>query len=253
MEKVLKFKHLDLHYKFYKAEKSCWNILVLHGWGGSSESWKRIGEELCTLWYDVYIPDLPWFGKTVLHKAYSVDDYAQDVENFVIRLNISPLIVMWHSNGWRIAIRMSSNKIIQIKKLFLIWSAGIKHRPSLKKIIFEKVSKLLKKLSFLPGYTLIRKILYKIIWGHDYLNLNNDNLKKTFLTMLATDQKDEIAKIADKTVLVRWDKDTYTPVSDWKLMHTLISWSHLVVLQGEKHGIHLQNPERLFDELTKLL
>lgn len=251
MEKILHFKNLDFYYKYFKSEKNLGNILILHGWWGSSDSRFAIAEKLCTLGYNVYIPDLPWFWKTALNRVYTVDDYAKDVENFEMKLNIWPVILIGHSNGGRISIRIIKNKLIQVKKLFLIGSAGIKPKKTLKKWVFEKIAKMLKIFQFLPWYSFFRKILYKLIGGHDYLNVGSEFTKQTFLNMINTDQKDEIASIKVETVLIRGDKDTYTPIKDWKVMNKLISDSKLIILHGERHWIHLQNPERLFWEISK--
>ena len=253
MEKILKFKNLDVHYKYFHGSKNLWNVLILHGRGGSSDSRVKVAEKLAEQGYDIYIPDLPGFGKTVMDKVYTVDEYSKLVENFVAKLNIWPVILIGHSNGGRISIRMTKNKIIQTKKLFLIASAGIKPKKTLKKIFFEKIAKIFKIFQKFPWYSFFRKIIYKLIWGHDYLGVKDDFTKQTFLNMIDSDQKDEISQIDLPTTLIWWDKDTYTPLQDWKLMHSLIKNSSLIVLKDYKHGIHLQNPSLLFEKITQNL
>ena len=253
MEKILKFKNLEVYYKYFQGSKNLWNFLILHGWGGSSDSRMKVAEKLADFGYNVYVPDLPGFGKTKMDKIYTVDEYAKLVENFVIKLNIWPIFLLWHSNGGRISIRITKGKMVQIKKLFLVWSAGIKHKKTIKQRIFEKIAKIFKIFQKFPWYNFFRKIIYKLIWGHDYLSVKDDFTKQTFLNMIDSDQKDEISQIDLPTTLIWWDKDTYTPLQDWKLMHSLIKNSSLIVLKDYKHGIHLQNPSLLFEKITQNL
>jgi pimeloyl-ACP methyl ester carboxylesterase len=55
------------------------------------------------------------------------------------------------------------------------------------------------------------------------------------------------------TLIIRWSADTYTPLRDGKLIHSLIGNSQLIVCDGERHGIHLHNPMLLVENLLPFL
>jgi pimeloyl-ACP methyl ester carboxylesterase len=201
----------------------------------------------------VIVPDLPGFGKTKIDKVYDVDDYAEVVEKFANKLELSNIFLLGHSNGGRISILLENRENIDIQKLFLNNAAGIKHPASCKQKIAKLMAKILKKLSWMPGYNFFRKVVYKLIGGHDYLNVKNEKIKQTFLNMIKSDLKKNIAEIKKNTVLIWGKNDTYTPVGDGILMHKLIDNSKLEILDNERHGIHLQNPNRLFSVIQKYL
>jgi len=107
----------------------------------------------------------------------------------------------------------------------------------------------IKYFSFLKKIFIFKKIrilFYKIIWGQDYLNAEkNPFLKKTYLNMIKSDLQEEIPKIKVNTLLIWWENDTYTPLSDWYFMRKNIKNSKMIVLENEKHWIHIHNPELL--------
>jgi pimeloyl-ACP methyl ester carboxylesterase len=148
---------------------------------------------------------------------------------------------------------------IDISRLVLNNSAWIRNdkKRSLKRKILGLFTKIIKKiLTIIPprkdwktgnsSIKKLRKLFYRAIWWHDYLNAeNNPYLKETYLNMIKSDLSNIIPKIKQDTLLIWWQNDTYTPVSDWLYMRKHIRGSKLVILENEKHWIHLTNPELL--------
>ena len=246
----IKIKNIDVFYKSYINNKSLWNVLILHWWWWSSDSWAEVWKWISKKWYNVYIPDLPWFWKTKLWEVYSVEKYAELIKLFSIELKLKDINLIWHSNWWRIWIFLSSNKLVSVRKLFLIASAWIRRKSWAKRKILSFLSKILKPII---RNNFIKNTLYRLIWWHDYMNCNNENLKKTMINVLETELQNEMKNIKIHTEIIWWDKDSYTPLIDWKLIHSLIKWSNMTVLKWEKHWIHLQNPELLKKTIIKLI
>ena len=68
--------------------------------------------------------------------------------------------------------------------------------------------------------------------------------------MINTDLQDELVKINVETLLIRWEKDTYTPCKNWKIMNKLIKNSKMIVIENATHWIHLKMPEQLVECIT---
>jgi pimeloyl-ACP methyl ester carboxylesterase len=166
-------------------------------------------------------------------------------------------LILWgHSNGGAIAIKIQDKRQkikeiwwnFKIKLLILNNSAWIRNdkRRSLKRKIFFIIVKPLKFLAQFKVFKWLRKLFYKAIWSHDYINTEDKPfLKETYLNMISSDLSNEIKGINIPTLLIWWENDTYTPLSDWKFMNKNISNSKLVIMKGKKHWIHLKNPEEL--------
>ena len=82
-------------------------ILLLHGWGGSLESLRVLGLKLKDVGYNVMLIDLPGFGQSdKQQKSFSLDDYADIVEEFLAKQGIRKLYVFGHSFGGSVAIKI---------------------------------------------------------------------------------------------------------------------------------------------------
>jgi pimeloyl-ACP methyl ester carboxylesterase len=252
-EKILNIDWNKINYiEFW--DKSDKIILIIHWWWWSSNSWICVSELLEKSWYRVIVPDLPWFWKTVLNHTFTLDDYAKIIEDFVSILWLSKIILLWHSNGWAISIKLVNSGNMDIKKLILNNSAWIRDKKSTsyKKIILSSLTKSFKFILKLPFWHKIKNLFYRLIWWHDYINSEkNPYLKETYLNMIKSDLQPDIKNIKIDTLLIRWDKDTYTPISDWIWMSKNIENSKLEILNWEKHGIHLQNPEKLVKNILE--
>ena len=268
-EKKIKFINSEIYYKNFekktissqnslKSKSEIKNILILHWWWWTSNSWIKFSKILSEKWYNVIVPDLPWFWKTEIHKVFDLNNYAEIIEHFVKELDLKNFILWWHSNGWAISIKLINRWIIKPELLVLNNSAWIRKdkKRNLKRKFFKKLSNTIKVLPFIKNSKMIflRKIFYKIIGARDYLEAEkNPFLKQTYLNMISSDLKEEIKKISIKTFLIWWEKDTYTPLSDWIFMKDNIKKSDFIMLKNETHWIHLKNPELLSETFLKLI
>lgn len=241
-------------YVEYDAWPDAEVFVLLHGRWWSHKSWIVVGELLHAAWYSVLIPDVPWFGETPLDHIYTIDDYAARVHGFIDASWLQDVYLLWHSNGWRMSIQYLSWWDWYVKKLFLVNAAAFVHPPSLKQQLFTLMANIWKKLLVLPGMPKIRELFYRAIWWHDYLALewyweSTVYKKWTFLHMIATDLTESIPHIDVPSHIIRWAKDTYTPLADGKRLHDLLPWSTFDVFLDEKHWIHLTNPSWLVEKI----
>lgn len=83
-------------------------LLLLHGSGASSHSWRDLAPLLATH-FTLIAPDLPGQGFTQAPPAsgYSLPAMAQSIAALLRELRVTPQIVVGHSAGCAIAIRMS--------------------------------------------------------------------------------------------------------------------------------------------------
>ncbi len=237
-----------MNYKTYWDKKNT-PFLILHWWGGSSDSWVKFGEKL---WKDFYviIPDIPCASKLeICDKVYTLDEYAYLIKNFIDKLWLKDFILMWHSNGWAIATKLVINySDLLVKKLILNNSAWIRknRKRSLKRKVFWVVSKFVKPIFALPWMWKVRNLFYRAIGGHDYLEAEkNPNKKQTFLNMINSDLQENYKDINTPTLLIWGENDTYTPLVDGQKINNLIKNSKLIIIKDVRHGIHLQKPEEL--------
>lgn len=226
-------------------------VLILHGWGGSSDTWEKfLNQHVNTDQFSLISVDLPGFGKTADPPiSWSVSDYVQFVRDFISILGLSDVVLVGHSFGGRISIKLTSQYPEKIRAVVLVAAAGIKHKKTLKQRISYVVAKQGKKVmqsSLLkPFEKHMRALLYKVIREKDYIQTKGV-MRETFKKVISEDLTQYLSSIEIPSLIVWGTKDSYVPVSDAYLMHEKINGSLLEVIHGARHGIHREMPGRLY-------
>ncbi len=231
------------------------NILVLHGWGGSKKSWEEFVGLFDKKKYKLFVPDLPGFGdEPAPDRPWYVHDYAQWVTEYMKKKHLVKPIVVAHSFGGRIAIKMCSKDKNVFSRLFLVGAAGIKRPPKMSVRVLKGVAMVGK---FVLGIfklrsvqTFFKKVVYKAAGTHDYEKATG-TMKKTFQNVIDEDLKDLLDDIRVKTHVIWGDRDSYVPVADAKIMGKRIKGSTVEIIKHGKHGLHLQMPEVLAEKVKK--
>ncbi|MEA3292985.1 MAG: alpha/beta hydrolase, partial [Patescibacteria group bacterium] len=105
-EKKIFINGLKINYKIAGEGQL---ILILHGWGGSSDSWVEVIKILSNQGYKIICPDLPGFGKTQKpNYSWELGDYRNFVKKFIENLNLEKFYLLGHSFGGAIAVKFSS-------------------------------------------------------------------------------------------------------------------------------------------------
>ncbi len=228
------YENININYEVIgKAEP----IIILHGWGRSLDDFLDIAGVLSEK-YQVYIIDLPGFGKSdIPRESYVLDDYVLFLKKFIDSKNISNPIIIGHSFGGRIAIRYAS--IYKVNKLILISSAGIK-RFSIKvksKVLIYKIKKwYFRTLNKVSSY----EKLISSSGSKDYLSASVI-MKKTLINVVSIDQRTELKEITTETLLMWGKYDTSTPYKDGLLMNKKIKNSGIVTF-NTGHFPFLEEP-----------
>ena len=118
---------------YYTEQGSGVPVLLLHGWGASSESWRGVMSVLsdkCRL----VAPDLPGCGQSDLpEKPLCINDYLAFVLDFCAAVGLENPILIGHSHGCRIIMKLCGTGLMSPPKIVMIDGAGLKPRFSLKK------------------------------------------------------------------------------------------------------------------------
>lgn len=225
-------------------------LLCLHGWGGSSESFQELRQALRDVDIEILSPDLPGFGEEPEPtRPWSIDDYAEWVETYLQNeQNTRPsmkeapaILLLGHSHGGRIAIRLAKRKNIALQHLYLCAAAGIRHPRHLRRIIGLTLAKTGSFFLSLPGASMLRpfgkKWLYKLIRVHDYERAS-PIMRQTLINVSREDLTPELSMIDVPTDIFWGTDDRMTPYADAKIMEKNIPKSVLHTYPGVRHRIH---------------
>lgn len=221
-------------------------VLILHGWADSKESFNHMAQAMSAE-YRVIAVDLPGHGSTAPPEmAWGLEDFADFVAAFCHKLKIDDIyVVIGHSNGGAIAIKVIATKKITPKKLVLLASAGIRSQGSARKRTLKVVAKTGKAAtSVLPGglQATIKSKFYSAI-GSDALVL--PQMKATFVKVVGEDLLDQAKNIDLLTLLVYGSEDRDAPQEYGQQFHSVITGSKLEIISGAGHFLHITHPSEV--------
>lgn len=236
-----KINNQNIYYQ--KVGTGSKDLILLHGWGQDVSTWWGIVEELkddFTLW----LIDLPGFGRSDLPKRpFKIKDYAEVVEEFIGKNQITNPILLGHSLGGRVAINLACQLgVVKLNKLILVSSAGIKPKQDLIKPLIYPIAKLSK---LIPNWFNLREKLRVAFYRSlesDYLSAGP--LRETLKNILDEDLTEDLEKIETETLLIWGEKDPTKEASlkNAKKMYQLIRNCRLEIIDDVGHFPHLENP-----------
>ena len=231
-------------------------VLLLHGWGSSHAVYRGVMEVLadrCRL----VAPDFPGCGGSdTMKEPWTLEDYCDFVLKFMQVTGLSDPILIGHSHGGRVAMRMAAAGMVSPPKMVLLDAAGLIPKKSVKQRLRAKSFKMIKRALTLPG---IRRhsggLLEKARrhYGSADYNAAPEVLRKTLVSLVNTDLRDQIGAISCPTLLIWGEKDTATPLADAKIIESLIPDCGLCVLEGAGHFAFCEQPGRAYAILRSFL
>jgi pimeloyl-ACP methyl ester carboxylesterase len=237
----------NLKIKYWSAGKRNKSapLIFLHGW--SKEISKSKYQKLINLLakkYRVFYLDFPGFGNSAPPpKPWTVGDYTEFVSSFLKRLKIKKCILIGHSFGGRVAIKLANKYPNSVKKIILIDSAGVERKSF-------KVKTLITLAKLAPDFL---KKSFSSFFGAKNFREASGVMKETLKLVVAENLEEEMKKM-QKPALIVWGKDDQTTLL-WqgKLIHQLINGSKFVVVNNANHGLPWQKPKTLAKEILKFL
>lgn len=223
-------------------------LLCLHGWGGSKDSFTELREALKGTAIDILTPDLPGFGiEAEPTHPFTNDDYADWVLHWLEKnapSTLSPesqLLLLGHSHGGRIAIKLTAGNRLPVSHLFLCASAGIRRPRHIKRIIGLMLAKTGKFFLSIPGMKhlqpLGKKFLYRLVRVHDYEKAS-PIMRDTLINVTEEDLRPLLPAVQVPTDIFWGTEDRMTPLADGTIMQRKIAGSHLHVYEGIRHNVH---------------
>lgn len=229
----------------YTEKGSGTPVLLLHGWGSSFDVYKGIisaFENRCRL----VALNFPGCGNSeTMAEPWNIDDYCNLVLEFMKAVNLENPIMIGHSHGGRVILKMAAEGLVCPPKIVLLDSAGLIPEKTAKQKLRAKSFKAIKKVLSLPVIKNHSEGLLDKARKHygsaDY-NSAPEVLRKTLVSLVNTDLRDIIHNIKCPTLLIWGDKDTATPLSDAKIIESLIPDAGLCVLEGCGHYSFCEKP-----------
>jgi pimeloyl-ACP methyl ester carboxylesterase len=210
-------------------------LLILHGWGCDSSVYSAVTRHL-SVKYNVILPELPGFGETPEPPtAWGVSDYADYIES----LGVKPDIMLCHSLGCRIAIKLLSAGVFTPEKVIFTGAAGIKPKRTGSQRLKTRVFKL-KKALLKPFPRLLEKMRQK--YGSADYRAASPIMRQCLVKIVNEDLTELLPRVTPEVLLIWGENDDSTPLSDGQTMEKLMPNAGLAVIRGAGHYAFLEQP-----------
>ena len=221
-------------------------LLFLHGWRAEGTIWFPTLENFNSE-NSIYCLDLPGFGKSELpREPYGVENYSEIVSGFTSKLGLEKVIVIGHSFGGRVAIKLASKNPKFLCGIVLVDSAGFVDKTLLNKLK-RIIAKPLRPIFKLKPFHGLRKSIYRLIGSEDYIA--TPLLRETYLKIIGEDLSGDMKRIDTLTMIIWGAQDKDTPLKHAHKMNESIKNSELVVLEEAGHFSFLDKKEEFLEAL----
>lgn len=220
-------------------------VLLLHGWGSSFDVYKGIMSALSDHCRLVAV-NFPGCGNSqMMSSPWSLEDYCDFCLEFMEKTGLENPIMIGHSHGGRVVLKMTAEKQVNPPKIVLLDSAGLIPVKSFKQKFRSKSFKAIKTVLTLPviknhSQGLLQKA--RAYYGSADYNAAPEILRKTLVNLVNTDLREILPNISCPSLLIWGDLDTATPLSDARIIENLIPDAGLCVLEGTGHYSFCEKP-----------
>lgn len=195
--------------------------------------------------FNVYKFDFTGFGENKeMLKPYSLDDYVNELLEFIDKNRLYKPSVVAHSFGGRVAIKTAVKHKDLLGKLVLTGSAGLKPKPTIKKVVKRTAFKLLKPF--------VKKDKLAVFYSKDYRALN-PIMQQSFKLIVNEHLDHLLPEIENQTLIINGVLDKETPPYMARRLKKLIKNSRLEFIDGAGHFCFIDKPHKFNTEVREFL
>jgi pimeloyl-ACP methyl ester carboxylesterase len=237
----------------YRRQGKGPQILMLHGWGDTLGTFDAVADILEND-FEIIRLDLPGFGNSQPpHGSWGLDDYGRFVSNFISKINVTPTVMIGHSNGGAILINALANDIIMTDKLVLLSSAGIRNARSLRNIAWRATAKVGKVATAVLPESSKRSLRARLYSSAGSDMMVAPHLEASFKRIVSHDVRSAASSLHLPTLIISGSTDTATPPEFARTFHSLIKGSALSIIDGSGHFAHQEQSKIVADTMKAFL
>lgn len=223
-------------------------ILILHGWGYSTDKWAPCLKLLESRGVRPELLKIP--GLTApIDRPWTLKDYVKWLKE---KTGNEKVILIGHSNGGRISLAFTLKYPELVERLILIDSASIRHRGGLieiKRFLFGSLARAGKRIT---SSEKARNALHRLARVSDYRDATPE-MRETMVNLISTDLTSELTEVKAPTLVIWGAEDRTTPLSDGKLMNKLIPNSRLHIIKGAHHSPQFTHPGEVCEKIAEAI
>lgn len=234
-------------------------MIILHGLFGFSDNWQSHAKKLAD-YYHVFLIDLRNHGHSPWSDEFSYDLMAQDVLEFINDYQLDDVILVGHSMGGKVAMRLAQLNENVLEKLVVV-DMGIKQYPmhhehiiaGIRSVDIDNISarrEAEKTLDqYIESYGIKQFLLKNIYWkekGKLAWRMNIDVLEREMPEILKALPE---GQVHIPTLFMRGELSNYVLDEDMPKIEEQFIDVEFVTINGAGHWLHAEAPEEFLNEL----
>ena len=177
-------------------------------------------------------------------KPYSLDDYVEEVIQYIKANGLKNPHVIAHSFGTRVALKTEYLYPNTFDRLVITGGAGLKPRL--------KITKLIKVSTFKVLKLFVKKQRLQKFYSPDYRALS-PVMKESFIKIVNEHLDYTLPKIKNRTLIIFGKRDKQTPIYMAKRFNKRINKSSLTIIKGAGHFAFIDKPFKFNTEVKEFL
>lgn len=222
-------------------------VLALHGWQRSARDFDWLLAEPALSESGVVALDLPGFGGTAGpppgDQPWGTVEYAEALAKALDSKGWNNLVVLGHSFGGRVAVRLAARRPDLVAGLVLTGAPLIRqNRGAGKAPLVYRLARKLRKVGVLPE-AVLEKARQK--YGSADYRMAGPVLRPILVRTVNEHYEEDLAAIRQPVALVWGAADTAAPASQVDVLSDLLDAVHQVVAEGHGHDTPRELPGEL--------
>jgi pimeloyl-ACP methyl ester carboxylesterase len=229
-------------------------LILLHGWGGSWESWHPIITQLSND-FQLIIPDLPAFGKSAEPlTVWDSADYANWLANFIEKtVSEKKYYLAGHSYGGKVAAIFAATAKHLPTKLIIIDASGLPDPLTTQQKLQQQVLSLVPSaLKNAIPHTLKQKVLTGLHTSTDHLD-SSFYQRQVLRQIVQENIQESLQKISTPTLIIWGEHDESTPLHQGQAFAKYVSKSCFEVIKNTGHFPFIDKTAEFIQILTTYL
>lgn len=233
-------------------------VILLHGWGGSTESWLPVERDLSPSKRVINI-DFPGFGKSSEPSSpWSVTEYRDITLKLLDELNVAGTELIAHSFGGRVALMLNEARPQLITRQVLTGCAGLIDAEAANSgSVLHGLSKLYdngmsRRLLGDKSVDKLKNTLRSHFGSADY-KAASPMMREVFQRVVKQDLSGCLSRIKAPTLLIWGRNDTATPLWMGQKMEQGIADAALIVFENCGHFAYLEQYARFIAIVKQFL
>jgi esterase len=239
-------------------------LLILHGYFGSSDNWKTLGNKFADD-FQVHLIDQRNHGRSFHEDEFNYEVLVADLYNYIQHHQLEKVYLIGHSMGGKTAMLFAVTYPDLVDKLIIVDISPKEYQPhhnailaglnsidfsihTSRNLVDEQLSK------FIPEVGVRQFLMKNVYWREKGVLDFRFNLQSLTENNIEIGKALPVGSIFRKsTLFLKGEKSGYIILSEQLIIDTYFPNNKVVEIANAGHWLHAENPKQFYDEVSRFL